>query len=106
MIKEVFIKALNSIVTDKGPALYMMNHLKAIIYSAGPLSVTKLLRALMNTSLITPSLIWGVEHFSSAFELVVALPYDTAVLFGGVPDLGAEETAAVTAYQLRGEYGL
>ena len=29
MIKEVFIKALNSIVTDKGPALYMMNHLKA-----------------------------------------------------------------------------
>ena len=29
VIKEVFIKALNSIVTDKGPALYMMNHLKA-----------------------------------------------------------------------------
>ena len=31
MIKEVFIKALNSIVTDKGPALDMMNHLKAKI---------------------------------------------------------------------------
>ena len=27
--KEVFIKALNSIVTDKGPALDMMDHLKA-----------------------------------------------------------------------------
>ena len=31
MIKEVFIKALNSIVTDKGPALEMMDHLKAKI---------------------------------------------------------------------------
>ena len=31
MIKAVFIKALNSIVTDKGPALDMMNHLKAKI---------------------------------------------------------------------------
>ena len=31
MIKEVFIKALNSIVTDKGPALDMMDHLKAKI---------------------------------------------------------------------------
>ena len=31
VIKEVFIKALNSIVTDKGPALDMMNHLKAKI---------------------------------------------------------------------------
>ena len=39
-------------------------------------------------------------------ELVVALPYHTAVLVSGVPDLGSEETAAVTAYQLRGEYGL
>ena len=29
MIKEVFIKALKSIVTDKGPALDMMNRLKA-----------------------------------------------------------------------------
>ena len=41
-----------------------------------------------------------------SIELVVVLPYDTAVLVGGVPDLGAEETAAVTAYQLRGEDGL
>ena len=31
MIKEVFIKTLNSIVTDKGPALDMMDHLKAKI---------------------------------------------------------------------------
>ena len=31
VIKEVFIKALNSIVTDKGPALDMMDHLKAKI---------------------------------------------------------------------------
>ena len=31
LIKEVFIKALNSIVTDKGPALDMMDHLKAKI---------------------------------------------------------------------------
>ena len=31
VIKAVFIKALNSIVTDKGPALDMMNHLKAKI---------------------------------------------------------------------------
>ena len=35
-----------------------------------------------------------------SFELVVVLPYDTAILVGGVPDLGAEETTAVTAYQL------
>ena len=41
-----------------------------------------------------------------SFELVVVLPYDTAVLVGGVPDLGAEEKAAVSAYQLRGENGL
>ena len=41
-----------------------------------------------------------------SLELVVALPYHTAVLVGGVPDFGAEETAAVSAYQLRGEYGL
>ena len=41
-----------------------------------------------------------------SLELVVALPYDTAVLVGGVPDLGFEETAAVTADKLRGEYGL
>lgn len=31
MIKEVFIKALNSIVTDKGSALDMMDHLKVKI---------------------------------------------------------------------------
>ena len=31
MIKEVFINALNSIVTDKDPALDMMDHLKAKI---------------------------------------------------------------------------
>ena len=31
LIKEVFIKALNSIVTDKGPALDMMDHFKAKI---------------------------------------------------------------------------
>lgn len=31
MIKAVFIKALNSIVTDKDPALDMMDHLKAKI---------------------------------------------------------------------------
>ena len=31
VIKAVFIKALNSIVTDKGPALDIMNHLKAKI---------------------------------------------------------------------------
>ena len=31
VVKEVFIKALNSIVTDKGPALDMMDHLKAKI---------------------------------------------------------------------------
>ena len=31
MIKGVFIKAINSIVIDKGPALDMMNHLKANI---------------------------------------------------------------------------
>ena len=31
VIKKVFIKALNSIVTDKGPALDMMDHLKAKI---------------------------------------------------------------------------
>ena len=31
MIKKVFVKALNSIVTDKGPALDIMNHLKAKI---------------------------------------------------------------------------
>ena len=31
VIKAVFIKALNSIVTDKGPALDMMDHLKAKI---------------------------------------------------------------------------
>ena len=41
-----------------------------------------------------------------SLELVVALPYHTAVLVGGVPALGSEETATVTAYQLRGEYGL
>ena len=29
MIKEVFIKALNKLVKDKGPALDMMEHLKA-----------------------------------------------------------------------------
>ena len=34
MIKEVFIKALNSIVTDKSPALDMMDHLKAKIDDA------------------------------------------------------------------------
>ena len=31
LIKEVFIKALNSIVSDKGPAIDIMNHLKAKI---------------------------------------------------------------------------
>ena len=31
MIKKVFIRALNSIVTDKGPALDVMNQLKAKI---------------------------------------------------------------------------
>ena len=31
MIKEVFINALNKLVTDKGPALDMMNHIKAKI---------------------------------------------------------------------------
>ena len=31
MIKEVFIKALNSIVSDKGPAIDIMNHLKSKI---------------------------------------------------------------------------
>ena len=31
LIKEVFIKALNRIVTDKGPALDMMDHLKVKI---------------------------------------------------------------------------
>ena len=31
MIKEVFIKALNKLITDKGPALDMMDHLKAKI---------------------------------------------------------------------------
>ena len=31
VIKEVFIKALNKLVTDKGPALDMMDHLKAKI---------------------------------------------------------------------------
>ena len=41
-----------------------------------------------------------------SLELVVALPFHTVVLVGGVPDLGTEETAAVTAYQIRGEYGL
>ena len=35
-----------------------------------------------------------------SLELVVALPYHTAVLVGGVPDFGAEETAAVTADKL------
>ena len=35
-----------------------------------------------------------------SLELVVALPYHTAVLVGGVPALGSEETATVTAYQL------
>ena len=48
----------------------------------------------------------GSETLLFSLELVVALPYDTAVLVGGVPDLGSEEKAAVTAYQLRGEYGL
>ena len=33
-------------------------------------------------------------------ELVVALPYHTAVLDCGVPDFGAVETAAVTADKL------
>ena len=41
-----------------------------------------------------------------SLELVVALPNHAAVLVGGVPDLGSEEKAAVTADQLRGEYGL
>ena len=41
-----------------------------------------------------------------SLELVVALPYNTAVLVCGVPDIGAEEKAAVSADQLRGEYGL
>ena len=41
-----------------------------------------------------------------SIELVVVLPYDTAVLVGGVPDFGAEEKAAVTADKLRGENGL
>ena len=41
-----------------------------------------------------------------SIELVVALPYNTSVLVGGMPDLGAVETTAVTAYQLRGEYRL
>ena len=31
MIKEVFINALNKLVTDKGPAIDIMNHLKAKI---------------------------------------------------------------------------
>ena len=31
VIKEVFIKALNKLITDKGPALDMMDHLKAKI---------------------------------------------------------------------------
>ena len=31
LLKEVFIKALNSIVSDKGPAIDIMNHLKAKI---------------------------------------------------------------------------
>ena len=35
-----------------------------------------------------------------SIELVVALPNHTAILVGGVPDLGAEEKAAVSAYQL------
>ena len=48
----------------------------------------------------------GSETLLFSLELVVALPYDTAVLVGGVPDLGAVETAAVSAYQLLGEYGL
>ena len=39
MIKEVFIKALNKLVTDKGPALYMMDHLKAKIDDTAVLDV-------------------------------------------------------------------
>ena len=35
-----------------------------------------------------------------SLELVVALPHHTALLVGGVPDLGAEEKASVSAYQL------
>ena len=57
-------------------------------------------------AIITPSLIWGSGTLLVSLELVVALPYHTEVLIDGVPDLGAKETAAVTAYQLRGEYGL
>ena len=37
----------------------------------------------------------GSGTFLISLELVVALPYDTAVLVGGVPDLGAEETSAL-----------
>ena len=40
----------------------------------------------------------GILLFS--LELVVALSYHTAILVGGVPDFGAEETAAVTADKL------
>ena len=37
VIKEVFIKALNKLVTDKGPALEMMEHIKAKIDDPAPL---------------------------------------------------------------------
>ena len=37
-------------------------------------------------------------------ELGVALPDGAAVLVGGIPDLGTEELAAVSAYDAGGEY--
>ena len=42
----------------------------------------------------------GSRALIVSLELVVALPYDTAVLVCGVPDFGAEKTAAVTADKL------
>ena len=73
----------------------MFHHIKCRIF-VGDNTVDGLDEDLLYN--IFPEMGSGALLFS--LELVVALPYHTAVLVGGVPALGSEETATVTAYQL------
>ena len=81
--------------------IWMFHHIKCRIF-VGDNTVDGLDEDLLYN--IFPEMGSGALLFS--LELVVALPNHAAVLVGGVPDLGSEEKAAVTADQLRGEYGL
>ena len=73
----------------------MFHHIKCRIF-VGDNTVDGLDEDLLYN--IFPEMGSGALLFS--LELVVALPYHTAVLDCGVPDFGAVETAAVTADKL------